>query len=300
MSVVDPSLSNRDLAPTTPAQRTWTMYNYIALWFSMSHGDHHLPARLLAHRQGHGLEAGRRHGAARQSHRARSHAAQRACRRKVRHSVPGLHSRAVRRARRQHARHSARHRRLRLVRHSVVDRRHRHPRHARRHLARGRKSRRRSLGLLPRLLAAQHGRGLARRRIHPPPAGLWRALHVRHGRCAAHLGPHQGRQLRHHAFHAQPVPLHRRISRRLLSIAHGDGRLLGHAGAQHSRLHPLLEIADRAGLGPGIRTARRHDALHLRRHLRHVGLGRPVRPSHLESDPADRRIPSACGGLHRA
>ncbi len=36
MSVVDPSLSNRDLAPTTPAQRTWTMYNYIALWFSMS------------------------------------------------------------------------------------------------------------------------------------------------------------------------------------------------------------------------------------------------------------------------
>ena len=36
MSVVDPSLSNRDLAPTTPAQRTWGLYNYIALWFSMS------------------------------------------------------------------------------------------------------------------------------------------------------------------------------------------------------------------------------------------------------------------------
>ncbi len=36
MSVVDPSLSNRDLAPTTTAQRTWTTYNYIALWFSMS------------------------------------------------------------------------------------------------------------------------------------------------------------------------------------------------------------------------------------------------------------------------
>src|ERR1017187_7504257 len=36
LSVIDPSLSNRDLAPTTPAQRTWTMYNYIALWFSMS------------------------------------------------------------------------------------------------------------------------------------------------------------------------------------------------------------------------------------------------------------------------
>jgi len=36
LSTVDPTLSNRDLAPTTPAQRTWTTYNYIALWFSMS------------------------------------------------------------------------------------------------------------------------------------------------------------------------------------------------------------------------------------------------------------------------
>ena len=36
MSSNDPSLSNRDLAPTTPAQRTWGTYNYIALWFSMS------------------------------------------------------------------------------------------------------------------------------------------------------------------------------------------------------------------------------------------------------------------------
>jgi NCS1 family nucleobase:cation symporter-1 len=36
LSVVDPSLFNQDLRPTTQAQRTWTMYNYIALWFSMS------------------------------------------------------------------------------------------------------------------------------------------------------------------------------------------------------------------------------------------------------------------------
>ena len=36
LSSNDPSLSNRDLAPTTPAQRTWGTYNYIALWFSMS------------------------------------------------------------------------------------------------------------------------------------------------------------------------------------------------------------------------------------------------------------------------
>jgi NCS1 family nucleobase:cation symporter-1 len=29
-------LYNKDLAPTQPAQRTWSTYNYIALWFSMS------------------------------------------------------------------------------------------------------------------------------------------------------------------------------------------------------------------------------------------------------------------------
>lgn len=32
----DPHLYNPDLAPTTPDQRTWRTYNYIALWFSMS------------------------------------------------------------------------------------------------------------------------------------------------------------------------------------------------------------------------------------------------------------------------
>ena len=36
LSVVDPSLSNNDLRPTPPERRTWGLYNYIALWFSMS------------------------------------------------------------------------------------------------------------------------------------------------------------------------------------------------------------------------------------------------------------------------
>ena len=36
MSSVDPTLSNNDLRPTTPEQRNWTTYSYIALWFSMS------------------------------------------------------------------------------------------------------------------------------------------------------------------------------------------------------------------------------------------------------------------------
>jgi nucleobase:cation symporter-1, NCS1 family len=32
----DPRLYNADLAPTEPIRRTWTTYNYLALWFSMS------------------------------------------------------------------------------------------------------------------------------------------------------------------------------------------------------------------------------------------------------------------------
>src|SRR6185437_5561192 len=32
----DPRLYNADLAPTEPIRRTWSTYNYIALWFSMS------------------------------------------------------------------------------------------------------------------------------------------------------------------------------------------------------------------------------------------------------------------------
>jgi nucleobase:cation symporter-1, NCS1 family len=35
VSSIDPSLSNRDLRPTGPQQRTWGFYNYTALWFSM-------------------------------------------------------------------------------------------------------------------------------------------------------------------------------------------------------------------------------------------------------------------------
>jgi NCS1 family nucleobase:cation symporter-1 len=36
MITPESSLFNADLAPTAPAQRTWTTYNYISLWFSMS------------------------------------------------------------------------------------------------------------------------------------------------------------------------------------------------------------------------------------------------------------------------
>ena len=36
MSTNDPISINEDLAPTTPAQRTWGTYNYASLWVAMS------------------------------------------------------------------------------------------------------------------------------------------------------------------------------------------------------------------------------------------------------------------------
>jgi len=50
VSSYDPTLSNRDLAPTAPAQRTWGAYNYMALWFSMSMGitTYQLASSLIA------------------------------------------------------------------------------------------------------------------------------------------------------------------------------------------------------------------------------------------------------------
>src|ERR1700729_679391 len=36
MIIPEGSLYNADLAPTSPSRRTWTTYNYISLWFSMS------------------------------------------------------------------------------------------------------------------------------------------------------------------------------------------------------------------------------------------------------------------------
>jgi NCS1 family nucleobase:cation symporter-1 len=50
LSRYDPTLENRDLAPTEPAQRTWSAYNYMALWFSMSAGitTYQLASSLIA------------------------------------------------------------------------------------------------------------------------------------------------------------------------------------------------------------------------------------------------------------
>src|SRR6202023_2512464 len=45
MSTHSNRLYNKDLAPTTPEQRTWGTYNFAALWVSMAHC---IPTYMLA------------------------------------------------------------------------------------------------------------------------------------------------------------------------------------------------------------------------------------------------------------
>ena len=162
MSVNDPSLSNRDLSPTTPEQRTWGAYNYMALWFSMSMGitTYQLASSLIAN----GMDWKQAISTVLLGNLIVliSDAAERACRREVRHSVSGLYSRAIRRARRQRGCDSARYRGLRVVRHTIVDRWNSDRRHAGCDMAFCCRQRRHLMGMLPRLLAAEHGHSVAR------------------------------------------------------------------------------------------------------------------------------------------
>ena len=89
-------LYNEDLAPVPIARRTWTTYNYAALWISMAHC---IPTYMLAA----GLMAAGMSWAqalftvrARQHHRPRPDPAQLAPGHEVRHSLPGVRARRVR------------------------------------------------------------------------------------------------------------------------------------------------------------------------------------------------------------
>jgi NCS1 family nucleobase:cation symporter-1 len=135
LSVNDPSLSNRDLAPTTPAQRTWGLYNYTALWFSMCMEitTYQLASGLIAK----GMDWKQAVGTVLLGNLIvlvpmllNAHAGA-----KYGIPFPGLHPRAVCVSRSKHSRNSPRGGGLRLVRHSILDRRLRHLRHARGHLA---------------------------------------------------------------------------------------------------------------------------------------------------------------------
>ena len=119
----DPHLYNPDLAPTTPEQRTWGTYNYIALWFSMSMEvtTYMLASSLIAG----GMNWKQAIATILLGNLIvlipmllNAHAGT-----EVRHSLPRLCARSVWRARRQRSGDAARVRGLRLVWHPVLDRR---------------------------------------------------------------------------------------------------------------------------------------------------------------------------------
>ena len=83
-------------------------------------GGHHLHACLFADSRRHELEAGALHHPYGQPDRARAHAAERACRRQVRHPLPCLCARQLRRLGSEYSRDAARPGGLRMVWHSVL------------------------------------------------------------------------------------------------------------------------------------------------------------------------------------
>ena len=91
-----------------------------------------------------------------------------------------------------------------------------------------------------------------------------------------------------------------RVSERVLSVADGDGGLLGDAGLEHSRLHALFEVAERAVVGAGIRAAGGDGAVHVSGHRGDVGFGGAVWQADLGSGATDRDVPSAVGRVSGA
>ena len=207
MSTVDPSLSNRDLTPTTPAQRTWGFYNYTALWFSMCMEitTYRLASSLIAKgmdwKQAIGTvllgnlivlvpmllnaHAGAKYGIPfpvflRASFGVRGANLAAMLRAVVACGWFGIQSWIG---------GTAIDAMLVVIWPSAAG------------------NARHSVGVLSGLLAAEHGGGVARSGVDPPAAGLWRAVHVCDGGGAADLGAHEGGQLWRDAFDAEPVPL---------------------------------------------------------------------------------------------
>ena len=210
MSVVDPSLSNRDLSPTTPAQRTWGLYNYIALWFSMSMEitTYQLASSLIAK----GMDWKQAVGTVLlgnlivlvpmllNAHAGAKYGIPFPVFIRAPFGVRGANLPAILRAIvacgwfgiQSWIGGQAIDSMLVVIWPSLAG------------------NGGRAVGQLSSLLAAEHGRGVARRRVDPASAGVRRAVHVCDGRAAADLGANQGGQLRDDAVDAEPVPFNER------------------------------------------------------------------------------------------
>ena len=193
-TIRDSSLYNKDLAPIPTERRTWSTYNYAALWISMSVN---IPTYMLAS----GMIAGGMNW--KQAlftvflgnllvlvpMLLNAHAGA-----QIRDSVPGFRSRLVRRAGRECARRVARAGRLRMVWNSDLDRRRSDQCHDHRARAVLGAFHRRASGLLCFFLVAERRSDPARHRYHSVFAGRLRAPPVGDGTRLVALGRLEGRR----------------------------------------------------------------------------------------------------------
>ena len=114
-----------------------------------------------------------------------------------------------------------------------------------------------ALDLFLFVLAADHGGDLARHRHHQVPGRHRRAVHAGRGPAFAVVDRAQGRRTWAGAAYPEQIPNHWRVHALLHSVTHRHGGLLGHGGAEHSRLHALRTIAKGADDRPGAGTCPR-------------------------------------------
>ena len=230
--------------PCRRARRTWGTYNYAALWIAMSVN---IPTYLLASAM---IAGGMSWKQAIFTVFLGNvlvldpDAAQRARRSGVRNSLSRFRALGVRSAGRERARHAARAGGLRLVRDSNMDRRRSDLRDDRG--AGARRWKNASWGVPAAswcFLAAESGRDRARNQDDPLSAGHHRAVSAVDRRGAVALGARESGRIRADAGHAFEISDLRRVFQLLRAVADGRGGVLGHCGAEHSRLHALREAA---------------------------------------------------------
>src|SRR5712691_9732285 len=259
------ALYNPDLAPVGPERRTWTTYNYAALWVSMSVNilTYMLAASLI---QG-GMNWKQ---AVLTVFLGNSIVLSAGCKRRRGAASAGC---------------------LRMVWNSKLDRRRSHQYASRDRLAGVAKESAWHRHLLHPLLGDQPRRDSQGHRVHPLPAGNQRAHPVGGRLVTIGVGLFRRRRLRPHALGAVAVPQHRRFSEIPHPRAQRDGRLLVNRLSQHSRLHKVCQRRTWTSHRTSHWTAAHHDALLVHRRGRDFGNGRDLRHGHLGSGPAPQPLP---------
>ena len=153
-----------------------------------------------------------------------------------------------------------------------------------------------SVGKFSWILAAEYVCGVARCGIDPVSAEFFGAFHACHVADLAVLDAAQGGWFWADAFGAEPLPHDGQLSSLLLSIADGDGGVLGDAVAEYSGLYALCEVAGFADRRAGVWSAGRDGAVFVYRDCLHFGVGHDLWRAGVVADHAAWAIPSAAGG----